>query len=177
MVWRGARYPVGIALATSNLGRAAARAGRPDEAGRLLSEGLAGFEKIGAENLALQTRTQIAENFVFCRQSHSALDLVDETLKGLKAIGGIAFVQAMLFRLRGCALAQAGDTSAAIDWLEQSLQLAVSVSAQYEAALTLEAFALLGARPAGSANPTAEAKAIFARLGVVWTPAVPLRAH
>jgi len=177
MVWRGARYPVGIALATSNLGRAAARAGRAEEAGRLLGEGLTGFEKIGAENLALQTRAHIAENLVFRRRSHSALELVDETLKRLKAIGGIAFVQAMLFRLRGCALAQAGEVSAGIDWLEQSLQLARSVSAQYEAALTLEAFALLGARPAGGADPTAEAKAIFARLGVIWTRTVPLQGH
>jgi tetratricopeptide (TPR) repeat protein len=63
-VWRAARYPVGVALATSNLGRVAARVRRFDEALELLSEALAAFEALGSERSS--TRPRLAKPSASC---------------------------------------------------------------------------------------------------------------
>jgi hypothetical protein len=55
---------VGIALATSNLGRVAARARRFDEALELLAEALTAFEALGSEALSHETQARRAECLV-----------------------------------------------------------------------------------------------------------------
>jgi class 3 adenylate cyclase/tetratricopeptide (TPR) repeat protein len=175
-VWRSARYPVGVALATSNLGRAAARGGRQDEASKLLDEALRGFRAIGAKSFVLETEARIAENLVFGGHHAGALGQAVDTLQSAEVMSGTTILQAMLQRLRGCALSQAGDSSGAQKCLEESLCLPRSVGAQYEVALTLEALArlaLAGGRPSAG-DYLAEARIILDRLGVVSTPRIPL---
>jgi hypothetical protein len=48
---------VGIALATRNLGRLAARDGHSDESKALIAEALDGFTALGSTTLAEETRT------------------------------------------------------------------------------------------------------------------------
>ncbi len=59
--WHGVDYPLGVALATSNLGRAAGRRGDPDTARRLLDTALASFERLKAEQFVVETRTRLLE--------------------------------------------------------------------------------------------------------------------
>jgi class 3 adenylate cyclase/tetratricopeptide (TPR) repeat protein len=175
-VWRAARYPVGVALATSNLGRAAARGGRLDEAKRLLGEALGGFREIGAESFVLETEARIAEAHVLGGDSAAALRLTASTLDRAAKTEGTAALQAMLHRLLGYALLQAGEPDQAQGHLQESLRLARSVAAQYEVALTLQALADLGRVVDGDAPEVyaAEGAAALEELGVVSTPRVPL---
>src|SRR5204862_94381 len=63
-VWRASRFPVGIALATSNLGRVAIRAGDDEEGRRRLAEAREGFRLIGAERYVLETDAREAERLL-----------------------------------------------------------------------------------------------------------------
>lgn len=175
-VWRAARYPVGVALATSNLGRAAARGGRLDEASRLLSDALLGFREIGAESFVLETEARVAENLIIGGDHVTALPLLTGALGRAMKMGGMNVLLAMLHRLRGYALLQAADPGPAESSLEGSLRLGRSAGAEYEVALTLQAYAHL-ARLTGrgsEADYLAESQDILRRLGVVSTAPIPL---
>jgi len=173
-VWRSARYPVGVALATSNLGRAAARGGRLDEASGLLDEALHSFREIGAKTFALETEGRIVESFVLGGHHAAALRLAADTLRRAAEVSGTTVLQAMLHRLWGYALLQAGDADGARGRLEESLRLARSVGADYEVAMTLEALAgpAFVAEGASSGDSLAEARSILQRLGVVAAPQI-----
>ena len=174
-IQRAARFPIGVAFGTSNLGRAAARAGRFDEAAELLDEALAEFTEIGAESFVLETQARIAELRVLRGDPAAALTVVDEADDLALRLGGMTAVRAILHRVWGYALAQQGDPDLARAALEASLRLARESRAAYEEALTLEALARLAAS-LGDDGSTAAAAAqvLFDRLGVVRTPAVPL---
>ena len=81
----------------------------------------------------------------------------------------------MLHRIRGYALAQSGDPAGAGDELRGSLEAGRSRNARYEVALTLDAIARV-AEAGGrlDAPARAEADELFAALGVVFVPTVPL---
>jgi tetratricopeptide (TPR) repeat protein len=162
-------------LATSNLGRAAYRDGRLDEAGVALHEALEGFREIGADAFALETEARIAELFVLRGEHEAALDLATQALDRAAGTGATSNVQAMLHRLQGYALLQGGDHVLAQDSLDESLHLARKTKAAFELALTLEAWARM-ARLTGRdpARYEKEATEIFDRLGVVTTPEIPL---
>lgn len=174
-VWRGARYTVGVALATSNLGRAASRAARLDDAGELLADALARFREMGAESFVLETEARIAERLVLLGDHAAALDLATATLAHATQMGGMDVLRAMLHRLQGYALLQAADPVLAQDSFDESLHLARAAKADYELALTLEAWARLaqitGRDPSKYAAP---AEDLFRRMGVTATPLVPL---
>jgi len=72
---------VGIALATSNLGRVAARARRFDEALELLAEALAAFEALGSEAFVRETEARRAECFVLAGRYQEALEIVPAALE------------------------------------------------------------------------------------------------
>src|SRR5207244_1480762 len=120
-VWRAARYPVGIALATSNLGRVAARARRFDEALELLGEALAAFEALGSEALARETEARRAECFVLAGRFQEALDVVPAVHE---AAGESPLLGVFLERLHGYALVQARRAEEAGARFERSLELA-----------------------------------------------------
>lgn len=151
-------------VARSNLARLAAREGRCDEALAELEEALAGFREIKAASFVVETQARIAEAHLLAgREPDRVYDLAGEALVGAGEAGGMAAVEAMLHRLRGYALHQAGDAAAAREPFEESLRIARQVGAEYETALTLEAL-----------GQEAAAGALFERLGVVSVPRVPL---
>ena len=81
-------------------------------------------------------------------------------------------------RLHGYARAQAGDPDGGWTLVEASIAASRQRDAAYDVALGLEALARIGAfqgRP-DVATFEAEAAGLFAGLGVVRTPAVPLPA-
>ena len=158
----------GIALATSNLGRVAARATRFDEALELLAEALTLFESLGSEALVHETEARRAECLVLAGRFQEALDVAPTVLEAAEEN---PLLYPFLERLHGYALVQARQAEEAGPRFERSLELARELEADYEVALTLEA---LGRTGLGNAEAEAESQAILERLGVVSTPRVPL---
>ncbi|MEX0682882.1 MAG: adenylate/guanylate cyclase domain-containing protein [Dehalococcoidia bacterium] len=172
--WRAARYPIGIALAISNLGRLAGRRGALSQALELLREAHGRFEEIGATAFVLEADARVAESLVLSGQPDKALLTTERTLSRL--VPGTEVLQAMVHRVRGYALLQSGRHEDAHAELETSLKVARTAGADYETALTLEALSH-AARLTGHGNATAlviEAWKIFERLDVESTPRVPL---
>jgi class 3 adenylate cyclase/tetratricopeptide (TPR) repeat protein len=146
-------------VAESNLGRLAAREGRFDDAESALSGALAGFEELEAASFALETRARLAELDVLRGdRAASVLERADVTI----GKGAAPAVEAMLQRVRGYALRQSGQPDRARAAFEESLLVARTADAEYEAGLTLAAL--------GRAD---EAGEILARLGVIAVPRVP----
>jgi tetratricopeptide (TPR) repeat protein len=175
-IWRAAKFPALEAHAISNLGRTAARDGRLEQAEELLTDALRRQHEIGAESMAAETETRLAERALLAGDSAGALSTATTTLEVTTQLGGMTALQAALNRIRGYAHMQVGEDTLAQDCLDESLRLARSVGAQFELALTLEAWShlarLTGRRSAGKyAN---QAHDVFDRLGVVHTPVVPL---
>jgi tetratricopeptide (TPR) repeat protein len=163
-VWRAAGYRVGIALATSNLGRLAARCGSFEEAHSLFDAALAQFEELGADALLAETRARVAECLVLEGRHKEATALVASLLDN-----GAGSQLAVLERLAGYAIVQSRAPFArAKAHFDASAEAARAADAPYELALTLRAVAETGGEDSG------ESAAIFERLGVVSTPAVPL---
>ena len=164
-VWKAAGHWWGIAYATLNLGRIAAREGDLERAERLLVEAREGFRRGGASGFTSEVDARTVEVRLFQERYPEALDLVDRLLADE---GGSATHGPLLHRLRGYALARLGDLGAAEAALEESLRLAREARAQHEAAATLGALVHLaragGLRPPAGAE--AEAREILDRLGI-----------
>jgi Flp pilus assembly protein TadD len=154
------------ALASSNLGRAAARAGDCGAAVRTLEDALRDFDEIRAGSFVLETRARLAECAVLSRSPERALLLADEALTEIELTESGAPLRALLHRLRGYALDQLDDADGAAEALRYSITIAREAEETYEAALTLQAIA----RIQDDADAAAESRALLARLGVVSTP-------
>jgi class 3 adenylate cyclase/tetratricopeptide (TPR) repeat protein len=175
-LWTGGGWRIGSGWAMSNLGRVASRSGRLDEAATRLRQALELFETIKAGAMLLETEAREVERLVLAGEHRSALAVSGQLIAQAKKLGGMANVVNMLERLEGYALCQAGDLRAGWDRLSLSVADARARGADYDAALGLEALArvapLIGTPD--TAGLTADAQAIFQRLGVVYTPAIPL---
>jgi class 3 adenylate cyclase/tetratricopeptide (TPR) repeat protein len=162
-------------LAASNLGRAASRAGRFDDALVTLGRAHADFQAIRAGSFVLETGARLAERAAFAGDPADAIARAEETLQATEETDAGATLRALLYRLRGYALAQSGDLEAADEALRQSLETARAAEETYEVALTLEAIARLAElRGVDGSAQARESSALLARLGVVSTPQVPL---
>lgn len=176
--WRAARYAVGIALATSNLGRAAGRAGRFDQGQQLLAEARRRFDEAGMAALSLETAAREIECLVLAGRPVEALERLNQLDGLLNEETGHPALLAMVERLRAGAVAQSGDGDTARLLLAQSETHGRAASVAYEIALTLDARRVLADRFGWEEGPAsgAEADAMFATLGVVAVPPLPLRA-
>jgi tetratricopeptide (TPR) repeat protein len=174
--WRAARYPVGIALATSNLGRLASRRGNLGEALTLLADARTQFADLGAQAFVLEADARVCEALTLSGDQERALEALRRTLAATHQAQGAGVSLAMLHRLQGYALLQAGCWEEAGEALDHSLEQGRRAEAQYEVALTLEAQAHAArlAGESGDAPLLIEAHKIFAALDVITTPRVPL---
>jgi predicted ATPase/class 3 adenylate cyclase len=169
------------ALAESNLGRLAARVGRFEDAEALLQHSLAEFQEIHARSFVIETTARLAERALLAGDAAEALRRADETLGTVEETGSGGVVLAMVHRIRGCALMQAGNLDDAAAALQSSMSSAIADAAadseaeSYELALTLEAVARLSElRGEDESSARERAEAILGRLGVVSRPTVPL---
>ena len=156
------------AAATANLGRAAARAGRHDEAWEALEDALGAFGEIRAGSFVIETRARLAEAALLAGDAERAFTLATaaaSTTEGAPAPP----VEAMVRRIKGCALYAMGDLAAAAQELEASLAVARAAGVRYELALTLKARCAL--QP--NAAEEAEAAALLDELQVVRLPGLP----
>ena len=158
-VWRAAGYRVGIAIATSQLARVEARAGRFDEAHRLFGDALELLNALGAEALIADARAWLAECLVLEGRYKEALVAVAELPEG----------DPLVERLAGYAIVQSrGPLTKATPHFEASVAAARAAKRPFELALTLRAL------EETTKTQNDEAAQIFADLGVVSTPRVPL---
>ena len=168
---RAAGWPFGAGAALSNLGRAAARAGRFDEAHAFFDEALVLFEELSAERFMSETQARRAECLLLAGRHAEAAALASEVREAARKspVGGL---EALLERVIGLARAQAGRPAEARPHLEESLRLARELKAEFEVAQTLRAMATLEWDNADDLR--SESDAILSRLGVVSLPLVPL---
>jgi tetratricopeptide (TPR) repeat protein len=129
------------AVATGNLGRAAARAGRADEAQELLTEALHSMRELKAASFVVETQVRLAEAAALASEPEAALAAAD-TAAELSDVPTPA-VQALLHRVRAYAHLQLGNAAEAERALERSLEIARSSDALYELALSLQTRARL----------------------------------
>ena len=122
-VWRAAGYEIGIALATSNLGRVAARAGRHDEGLVILAEAVDRFGRIGAAGYVDETRTRVAECLALAGRPAEAETVASETLDRVRT-SAAGLQEAQLERTLGWCALELGDTEAARAHLDASLRVA-----------------------------------------------------
>jgi class 3 adenylate cyclase/tetratricopeptide (TPR) repeat protein len=151
------------------------RLGRFDEARRLLVEAHDEFGRTGEPSEVLVTEARLAELLVFERSTAEALDLAERTLDRSPSYEGIFPLGPTLQRVRGLVLLQLSRFGEARAALVESVESARKAGADYEVALALDALAALD-RLDGENPETVERErdAIFARLGVVATPELPL---
>jgi class 3 adenylate cyclase/tetratricopeptide (TPR) repeat protein len=162
-------------LALSNLGRTAAREGRLEDAKRMLDAAASTFDEINAGGFLIEARTRLAELEVLSAEPAEALRHADAALAAIEQSGGGSLQHALVHRIRGFALAQAGDVEAAFAAFDTSAELARAADESYELAQTLEAIGRLK-RTRGEDGSTEldESRSLLARLGVVSTAQPPL---
>jgi class 3 adenylate cyclase/tetratricopeptide (TPR) repeat protein len=168
-VWRASGYRAGVAAVEHQLARAAARAGRFEEAFALYEHSRAEFSAVGDRSSLVEINAKIAECHLWHGEPEAALRLVAETLPSSERDGGGVHAP-MLRRIEGLALLDLGELAGAQAALEESLRLARARKAPYEVGLTLRALAgVLEVTGKNGASMRRESRAILHRLGVVST--------
>jgi tetratricopeptide (TPR) repeat protein len=171
-IWRATGDDHGVAFATALLGRLAGRAGRADEGARLLADARARFRSLRLSQDVLQVQAFQLENLVFRGCVDEALADTEKLLEDLAGGGRFA---ALLERVHGLALAQAGRLHDAAAALDRSVREARELGEAYEIALSLDAVLALGER-IGRIHPRfrRERDEIVARLDIAVLPPVPV---
>ena len=177
-VWRAADYGMGIAHASSHLGRVAARSGDFEAAAELYEFAREHFRHgSSAEADLLDIDARIAEALLLQSRSAEVIDITTVLLEGIESRGG-AIQHPWLYRLRGYAHAQLGRWADARIDLDRSTAIARERHARYELALTLDAIARITELSDGVVEQSArsEADELLRSLDVIYVPPVPLLA-
>jgi tetratricopeptide (TPR) repeat protein len=174
-IWSVARYPIGVALADSNLARADARAGRHDAALERYDAALEGFRAIGAGEFVIATAARRAECLLWTGRVDEAMAAASEQLGGSGRVGADPVSLAALHRTLGLGHLARGDLDAARATLATAAGEAAG--APYELALTLLAQALVADARGEPPGPLREeAVRLLAGLGATGALDLPLGA-
>jgi class 3 adenylate cyclase/tetratricopeptide (TPR) repeat protein len=170
LTWRAAGYRSGAAYVNCNLGRCAAARGWFDEAVRRFGEARDEAEALGNRGVALETGARWAEAELLAGHLDAALARADAEIAQAAAMGGGPQLP-LLHRVRGVALARAGELERAGLALQASLDVARLRQVDFELALTLKVVAQLGLEETELAPDAAEKESqrILDGLGVVST--------
>ena len=169
--YRAAKFPIGEALVTINLGRIAAEEGRFAAAHDLLDAATAQLAGLGSESFLMEADARRAQALVLEGRHTEATELATATLARMSAAGELGVRWALLERLLAVAAVQARSRDHAPPHFAESLRVARELGADYEIARTIQMKALTGF---ATDDELAEAEAIMERLGVRTLPAVPL---
>ncbi len=164
----GADYELGIAMATSNLGRVVARQGRFAEGMVALRDAEERLTRLGAVDRLDDTHARMAECLLIAGFPREAEDRARDALSRVRRRSDRQPLRAELERTLGWCALLAGDLATARARFDTSLRTSRACRADYETARTLRATLALPAAYAGDRLAVgAEADAILARLGVV----------
>ncbi|MGH8889006.1 MAG: AAA family ATPase [Acidothermaceae bacterium] len=169
-VWRAAGAPSFIAFGKSQLGRLAARSSRFDEALQLLNSARDDYVDDGEHGEVLESDTRIAECLLLRGDFDAALTAADAALSVATASAAVLPQVPALQRIRGLALAGAGDHEHALQSLDESLASARDRRARHEIAWTLHALTqtrITAGQGALDDDLRAEQEALFDQLGIV----------
>ena len=174
-LWTAGGWRAGTGWALSNLGRLAARDGRFAEAHERLDEACAVLAGIGAEALLVETEARVMERLVLEGDHEAALAMVEDLRRRAEHVPVVSVID-LVDRLHGYARCRAGDPEAGRALVEASIAASRRRDATYDVALGLEALVRIEqveGRPGVAARQQTLAE-LFAGLGVVATPPVPL---
>ena len=169
--YRAAKFPVGEALVLINLGRLAAEESRFADAHTFLDDARDLLVSLGAESFLIEADARRAQAFVLEGRHGDVVELATTALERMRTTGELGVRSALLERLLGLAAIQARTPERAPAHFDESLRLARALGADYELGRTLHAKVVTGF---ATAEETAEAESILARLGIVSLPEVPL---
>lgn len=169
-IWRAARYRVGVAFATSNLGRLAARRGDLAAGAELLDRAYAEFTEMGATALATDTEVRRIEVAIAGGDVGAARERAERMLDDLGTGGDAEMSRITLLRLIGHACALDGDHARAAAQFRAAIDAGERVDARYEVALARLALGELG-----DADAAVAARADLAALGADAAVALPVR--
>jgi class 3 adenylate cyclase/tetratricopeptide (TPR) repeat protein len=172
---KAANYRIGIAITASGQARVALRSEDFDTAAALLDEARREFIALNATNMVVDTDIRRVELLVWSGRQREALELATDATAGLDRLGAVAILPATLARLRGWALALAGELTPATVELNRALDLARKGGVPYEAALALDALDIVRVAAGGVSDlaATAERDRLLDALGVVAIPRPP----
>ncbi len=157
------------AVARANLGRAAARDGRFDEARVVLEGALDSLREMQATSYALEAELRLAElEALRGERPRELLAQVDSLLERTDEAAAMAPLRASSHRIRAVALAQLGKKAEAEEELGRSVEVAREAEAVPELALALHLAGFLGDDAAAK-----ESSALFQRLGIERVPRLP----
>src|SRR5262249_39705524 len=129
------------ALARSNLGYVAARAGELEEAEAILTAATDQFAELGATSFVLETKARIAEGAALKGEGARALALADQLLGDEGAAASMATLQSTLHRVRAVALTQLARLDEAGASVDRSIAIARETGAPFQLALALDVLA------------------------------------
>ncbi len=167
--WRAAGYRSGTGYAKGMLARVATAQHRYGDARRLSEEAIEELSAIGSRGEVLEVQAGLAELLLLSGDPAGALSLADETISQAHALGGVAPQMPALYRVRGAALALAGDGDGARQSLRESLRAAEVREVEYEAARTMRVLAAVETDPREQERLARSAAQIFGKLKVEWT--------
>lgn len=163
IVLRGSSYLVMAAVCDSYLGRTALRAGRAEEALRLLDDAAEELADLGSDAYALEVRIRSVEALLAVGDLCQAKTRIEASLADA-ARGHNPALLAMGHRLYGLTSATLGDLGAAETTLEASLDIARREGLSYELATTLRTMSSLSLGDPVSAE--LEAAVLYERMGI-----------
>ncbi len=140
-IFRAAPRPEGVGLATSDLGRLAARGGDVERAAALLADARARLQSIGAAGLAYEVGVREAERLVLAAQPDEALAAVAEMRALGRDVHASHFYTSALARTEGWAAAQRGEPARSRAAFAEALRLARESGLRYDEVVTLDAIA------------------------------------
>ena len=143
--WRASRYRVGEALATSNLGRLAARTGRTLQGAELLEQARVAFVHIHAGSFVDETDLRLLECTLLGGELKRAASMGSELAARFAGRPGYARLQGTALRLQGTALTRLGDYQTAGPLLDESVDRLRAIAESFELAQALQGGPLSGA--------------------------------
>ncbi|MGZ8571059.1 MAG: adenylate/guanylate cyclase domain-containing protein [Actinomycetota bacterium] len=171
-------YRLHTAFALGIVGQIASREGRHSDAGRAFTRALNMAQEGGDLHEEIGVLGRIAEDLVLRGEGHAALSVVDSTLARAESVGGAGDNAPLLYRVRGYALLQAGDSDGASRAFQESIDQARVRGSEHEVALSLLGQLALARSGGAEADRGTEEEvgAILERLGVsgeLPSPAAP----
>ncbi len=175
-VWRSARYPIGVAIASANLGLAEVRGSGYEEGLLRLEEATALIDELGAREYVSRIYAHQLAALLYSGRFRDALDRADELSSLLETNEGDEATTAMTERVLAWLLLRVGRLEESEAFIEDGLERGEQIDHRYEVGLLLHARAELhrvrGDEEAARAD-IVRASEMLSALGVAEIPEVP----